>query len=602
MLNAGKPLKTFLVLSGLTFLTVLLIFSTASTLFANFPTQTKLVILHTSNTFGDLTPTNYFSGLDEYKGAAYLAQYLREIRSQEKNVLVIDTGNWFIGTPFGDYYYSRFIKTDDRSNPLLSTFNSLGYDFFVPGTFELNQDRKSLEKLFSNLQVKILGVNISNIKNIVPFEIRSFENGLRVAVIGVLPEIGSHSFTPYIEAVRKVIDRIESTKAADVIVIATSMGLKVSPVSRTILASDSRYFAGDEIVKAFSSKAHVFLFGNQQIVVSEAKDGRVYSLPPSNLRGVNQIELSLTRESKGWTVRSANITVVNFSKTWPEQSLQEDLRFSEFHVKKWLEEPLATLPTPLPFNTYLAILEDNPVTDFIGKNLIRLTKADISVWGIFNTGFKGLPAGQLKRIDVYSMVGATTSVKVYRIRGWELEKLLARSLAYMGYKNGIVSFSKEIQKEPWIVDLFEGISYDVVLNRRTVTNVKFKGQQIEPNRDYLVAIPTLKILGEHRISLARPQVEVEYPLVSMILESLEKDVSLTVDLNRKTVIELSYVVQSGDTLKRLESRLGVSQAELLRLNPFIKDPNILRPGWTIIYYRNYLELVPPIANFFSFEN
>ncbi|PHJ12593.1 peptidoglycan-binding protein, partial [Fervidobacterium sp. SC_NGM5_O18] len=80
------------------------------------------------------------------------------------------------------------------------------------------------------------------------------------------------------------------------------------------------------------------------------------------------------------------------------------------------------------------------------------------------------------------------------------------------------------------------------------------------------------------------------------------------DNNRVSLVQLTYTVQPGDTLARIAYRLGIATSdedlpwaivELMTLNPIIKNPNLIRPGWEIVYYKKYLDLIPPLKELFE---
>ena len=95
-------------------------------------TEADVVILHSSNVYGNVVPYNYFTESFEAKGLIPIYSYVQELKSNNENLVLIDTGNLTYGSPFGDYYI------DKPDNPVMTLFNQIVYDVFVPGTFELS--------------------------------------------------------------------------------------------------------------------------------------------------------------------------------------------------------------------------------------------------------------------------------------------------------------------------------------------------------------------------------------------------------------------------------------------------------------------------------
>uniref|UniRef100_A0A7C4CDQ1 LysM peptidoglycan-binding domain-containing protein n=1 Tax=Fervidobacterium thailandense TaxID=1008305 RepID=A0A7C4CDQ1_9BACT len=579
------------------FLMIFMIISSYS--LANTLKESRLIIVHTANIYGDLTPTNYFTSNFEQKGAAYLVNYLRNLRTKYDSVLAIDTGNLLYGSPFGDYY----LNVDN--NPVLKIFNILAYDFFIPGTFELGMSTEQLEKIVASLKPKTLAANLKGIKGAASYSIITLKNGVKVAVIGIVAENGNHSFVPYLDVAKRIVEDIRKNRRADVVVIATSAGVKTSPATSNVRSLDSKFAFGDQLIKELSGSVDVFLFGNQSLTLVYSKNNKVYSLPPSNGRGLNQIELVLSRDAKGWKITRAQVKLVDFKMVTPDEVILEELKNYEAELEKWLDEPVGSVPSNVPFHKYMAIIEDNPAIEFVARNLMKATQANLAVWNVFNPNFFGLSAGDLTRRTIYQLVGTVTTLKVLKIKGSELEKLLSQIFKYVKYENGILVLSKEILGSPWKVDLFEGVSYDLVINKGVVRNVTVDNKPLEVNKEYMLVVPTVRTQGADRIAYGKVIMEVEQPvslIILNLLSSCDNEKVFTLDFNRRTLAELEYVVKPGDTLRQLEWRLGVPQWEIMQLNPFIKNPNLLRPGWKLIYYRSYLELVPPLQNFFIFNN
>ncbi|ODN30278.1 5'-nucleotidase C-terminal domain-containing protein [Fervidobacterium thailandense] len=592
-------IRSLRITDALTIFLTLLVLVFPTFVFSSSSLQSKLVIVHTANLYGDLIPTNYFTGSFERKGAPYFASYLRNVREKFDSVLTIDTGNFLYGSAFGDYYLNL------ADNPVVKVFNLLGYDFFVPGTFELGLSKNQLEELVTGLKAKTIAANLNGVKGVTAYSIKTMKNGVRVAVVGIAVEYGTHSFTPYLAAAKKIIEDIRKNRKADVIVLATSSGIRISPATSATRSSESKFAFGDELIKTFSDSVDVFLFGNQTLRLAFGEKNKVYSLPPSNGRGVNQIEIVLSHDGKKWEISNAQVKTVYFENTEPDEVMLEVLKNYESALEKWLDEPVGSVSFNVPFHKYMALIEDNAAIEFVARNLMIATRSDFAIWNVFNPSFSGLPAGSLTRRSVYQLIGLTTTVKVLKIKGAELEKLLSQTLKYMKYVDGILVFSKDVLNSPWKVDLVEGLQYDLIVNKGKIRNISIKGKKLDPDREYTIVVPTFRTLGTDRINIGRVVMEIERPVSSILFETLllhGSGLSFTRDFNRRTLVEFEYTVQPGDTLKQLEGRFGVSMSELIRDNTIIKNPNLLRPGWKIIYYRNYLELVPPLANFFVFED
>ena len=79
--------------------------------FANDPNIVKLTILHTNDVHSRIDPFPLDGGRNAgLGGAAKRAQMISDIRAQEKNVLLLDAGDIFQGTPYFNFFGGEIRK------------------------------------------------------------------------------------------------------------------------------------------------------------------------------------------------------------------------------------------------------------------------------------------------------------------------------------------------------------------------------------------------------------------------------------------------------------------------------------------------------------
>jgi 2',3'-cyclic-nucleotide 2'-phosphodiesterase/3'-nucleotidase len=164
-----------------------------------------------------------------------------------------------------------------------------------------------------------------------------------------------------------------------------------------------------------------------------------------------------------------------------------------------------------------------------------------------------------------------------------------------------------LSKEPWIIDLFENIQYENVINDGTIRRLDFAGKPISDSDQFFVSLPSLRTYGDNPIFAGKVVKDFEVPVANILLENIKtivggETINLQEDMNRSVYIGLQYTVQPGDTFRQIAYRLAVSEDELLKLNPVIKDVNLIRPGWKLNYYKRYLDLIPPLKELFEYED
>ncbi|MGC8902796.1 MAG: 5'-nucleotidase C-terminal domain-containing protein [Fervidobacterium sp.] len=565
--------------------------------FAVLGFSSQIVVLHTSNIYGNVLPYNYFNNTYQSGGLAIIKTYVDDLREKNKDVLLIDTGNLLYGSPFGD-----FSKTKNDI-PVIDTFNKIKYDAFVPGTFELNYPPEKLLDVFSKMKAKVLASNLKGLlsNNIESYYIKTSSEGFKIAVVGVVTTYKSGNLVDYKTAVRNTLKTVKS-KNPDLIILATSGGITNSPISGKSLALKSDLNIGDELVKEFSNDVDIFLFGNQDVVYTSSKSNKVYSIAGSEGTGVNKITIVAEKENNKFKIKSIDIKRVDFAGIIPSEEILNSIAVFEAEFNKWLDESIATSTVSSGFNKYMTILDDNLITEIVNKSIIDYVFANAGTWNVFNPSCQGISEGPITRRDIYSFVGKTTTIKLVELTGKDIKEIINNSVNLLNYDGTKVIFKEPLITKPWLFDLFENIEYGIVLNEKTVRNVLYAGKPLEEKDKLLVSVPTVRTYGTLPILKGKVVKDFEIPVQEILFNSFaNKEISAEIDGNRSSYVKLEYVVKPGDTFNQLVQRLAVSAQEFLELNPIIKDINLLRPRWKLVYYKKYLDLIPPLREIFELK-
>ncbi len=144
-------------------------------------TTNKITILHTNDVHSRLEPFPMDGSPNEgLGGIAARASVIKQIRNQEEQVLLLDAGDMFQGTP----YFNVF-----KGEPEIKAMSMLGYDAGTIGNHDFDGGIENLATQLTHANFPILNCNydFSNTtmnKKTLPFKI--FEKGnIRVGVLGV---------------------------------------------------------------------------------------------------------------------------------------------------------------------------------------------------------------------------------------------------------------------------------------------------------------------------------------------------------------------------------------------------------------------------------
>ena len=141
----------------------------------------KLVILHTNDTHSQVEPTDK-SGLKtaDMGGYARRMGVINQIREQEKNVLLVDAGDFLQGTPYFNFFNGR-VEID--------AMNRMKYDAGTLGNHEFDNGIDTLAVILKNVQFPEISSNYklenTALKGMIkPYTIL-IKNGLRIGIMGL---------------------------------------------------------------------------------------------------------------------------------------------------------------------------------------------------------------------------------------------------------------------------------------------------------------------------------------------------------------------------------------------------------------------------------
>ena len=171
-------------------------------------------------------------------GGPSAAAYIKEVRAKAaaagEEVLLVDVGDTFQGTPIGN-------KT--KGEAVIKYYNAIGYEFVVPGNHDFDMGRDNAERLArmsdfpwicANLIEKETGEPVDWVQPTIMYDIQ----GIKIGVVGIItpgtasmsfPEnIAGLEFLPMPETVAKYRDRLLD-EGADLIFLAIHEGLPYDP-------------------------------------------------------------------------------------------------------------------------------------------------------------------------------------------------------------------------------------------------------------------------------------------------------------------------------------------------------------------------------------
>ncbi|MDR1679752.1 MAG: metallophosphatase [Prevotellaceae bacterium] len=145
-------------------------------------TTKELVILHTNDTHSQVEPNNIIAG-NQYSGLggyARRAAFIDSVRTKNRNVLLLDAGDFLQGTPF-----FNFFKGDLEAK----AYRAMRYDAVTLGNHEFDNGVAALDRVLLEMDIPVVCVNYSMTGTALDSLVTRFKiferGGLKIGVFGV---------------------------------------------------------------------------------------------------------------------------------------------------------------------------------------------------------------------------------------------------------------------------------------------------------------------------------------------------------------------------------------------------------------------------------
>jgi 5'-nucleotidase len=214
----------------------------------NFLSDKKITILHTNDFHSHLDPFPLDGSRNQgLGGMAARADLIRKIRTVEKNVLLLDAGDMFQGTPYFNYF---------KGEIELKAMSQMRYNAATLGNHEFDAGIDSLSQVLRFADFPIINANydFSNTPmagKTIPNKIFEMDDlrigvyGLGIEFKGLVQEklIGN---SKYIDALKVALEQenyLKNEKYCDLIICLSHLGLEYSEkkISDVVLAKNTKF-------------------------------------------------------------------------------------------------------------------------------------------------------------------------------------------------------------------------------------------------------------------------------------------------------------------------------------------------------------------------
>ena len=191
--------------------------------------RVKLVILHTNDTHSQVEPSEKSSlATSNMGGYARRMGVIEKIRSEEKNVLLLDAGDYWQGTPYFNFFNGR-IEID--------ALNRMKYDATTLGNHEFDNGTDTLAAVIQNLNIPLISSNYDVTNSVIRDFVKPWivikKAGLKIGVmaLNVNPEslilesnIRDVNYIDPVAKAQEISEYLKNKEKCDLIICLSHLG------------------------------------------------------------------------------------------------------------------------------------------------------------------------------------------------------------------------------------------------------------------------------------------------------------------------------------------------------------------------------------------
>ena len=488
--------------------------------------RAHLRIMETTDIHVHVFPYDYYADKPrDTVGLSRTASIINEIRSEATNSLLVDNGDFLQGNPMGDYIaYERGMKEGD-SHPIITAFNTIGFDAATLGNHEFNYGLDFLEKALAGADFPVVLANVAKEKGANPREDKtlvqpyvildreidmgdSTRQPIRIGVVGFTPPQIMNWDRKNLEGNVQTRDIVETAHAyvpemkeqgCDLILALSHSGIGEADYTDG-MENASVVLAGVDGIDALVTGHSHLVFPSETFAGRPGIDvakGTLLSTPAvmGGFWGshLGLLDLLLERDGNEWRVVTTTSEARPISVRNEDRSvtaLVDDDRKVLDSVAKDHDETLAYIrravgKTSAPLHSYFALVADDPSVQIVSiaqkwyvEEMLKGTEHEglpiLSAAAPFKAGGRGgpdyytdVPVGDVAIKNVADLYLYPNTVRAVRVNGAQVRGWLERSA---GMFNQIEPGTTDaILLNPsfpsYNFDVMDGVTYQIDLSQ-----------------------------------------------------------------------------------------------------------------------------------------
>lgn len=476
----------------------------------------SISIIATSDVHGNVLNIDYATGkapvdskgVEIGQGLAKVSTYVKNLKAQNPNVMLIDNGDTIQGTPLV-YYYNMIDKNAEY--PMMKIMGAMRYDAWILGNHEYNYGLETLNRVIADANkynINVLSANTykEDGQNFVkPYIIKTFNvdgKEVKVAVIGLTTKTISSwespqnykglEFRDLVDEAKKWVKEVRDNGANVVIVSAHSGEEKASDIipENQIKAIAQNVSGIDAIV---AGHAHSLIAQNAY-KNPEGKDVLVTE-PGKWAQYISQIDIYVNQDGT-YNISTRNVKM--------DSVIEEDQDIVNL-IKPYHEKTMEYIKTVIgkatgEFTGSNQTIEPTAIMELINKVQMEAAGTQLSIAAPLSAK-AFIPAGDVTIQDIMSVYIYENFLYGIKMTGKQLKDWLEWSARY--YKQ-VQNPTDKIEKDPVLnipdynLDQLYGATYDIDLTQpigSRIKNLRYQGKLIKDNDVFTVAINNYRYNG-----------------------------------------------------------------------------------------------------------
>jgi 2',3'-cyclic-nucleotide 2'-phosphodiesterase/3'-nucleotidase len=469
-----------------------------------------LTVIATTDLHGNILPVDYYTNKEDARGLARVATIVRQIRKENPNTVLVDSGDTIQGTPLA-FFHNR--KNNTPPDPMMLTMSALKYDALAVGNHEYNFGLKVLNKAKSEAAFPWLSGNTykkgTNETYYRPYIVKEI-GGVRVGILGLTtpgvpnwdnPEnFAGLEFREPLPEARKWVNELKTKERADVVVVAMHMGLEED--LRTGESSPGQVPFENQamaIARGVPGIDVITMGHTHRDIPSVIINGVLLTQANAYGRHVARVDLYLQKGAQNrWQIAARTARTIPIT-----DRIETDAEIARLAAptnakrKRGSRRVIGNSPAELTADG--ARFSDNALLDLIHRVQLDAGKADVSMAASFNDRAR-VAQGDVTVRDIAGLYVYENTLVVLEVTGQQLKDALEHSARYFTeYRAGAAPADLVDAKIPgYNFDIAEGVAYDLDITKpfgSRIRNLQFKGKPLAPTQKLKLATNNYRVNG-----------------------------------------------------------------------------------------------------------